>query len=71
MKKERTDPQAFRDSIIAAFSDILNLKNSPTSDVASSEIPVNNGSHKEIPLSRSHLEQLSKFLDEKGSSKDL
>lgn len=69
-EKERTDPQAFRDSIIAAFSDILNQKSSPNSEVISAEIPVNNGGHKDIPLSKSHLEQLSKFLDEKGSSKD-
>lgn len=72
-EKERTDPQAFRDSIIAAFSDILNQKSSPNSEVTevSAEIQtVNNGSHKANPLSKSHLDQLSKFLDEKGSSKD-
>lgn len=71
-EKERTDPQAFRDSIISAFSDILNQKSSPNSEVAVStdEVTVNNGSHKEIPLSKSHLDQLSKFLDDKGSSKD-
>lgn len=72
-EKERTDPQAFRDSIIASFSDILNQKFSPNSEVtisAETGTITNNGSHKDNPLSKSHLEQLSKFLDEKGSAKD-
>lgn len=71
-EKERTDPQAFRDSIIAAFSEILNSKSSPLTEEATSPTEsVNNGTHKDIPLlSKSHLDHLSKFLDEKGSSKD-
>lgn len=68
-EKERTDPQAFRDSIIAAFSEIL--KATPlTEEAASTESGVKNGTHKDTPLSKSHLDQLSRFLDEKGSSKD-
>lgn len=78
-EKERTDPQAFRDSIIAAFSDILNSKGSPLTEEPASTETVDNGTHKESPLlskthldplSKTHLDLLSKFLDEKGSSKD-
>jgi hypothetical protein len=76
-EKEKYDPAGFRDSIITGISEIVSgskSSSSPDSEVPSptteSAGPERNGAAASALVTKTRLEALSKWLDERGNKKD-